>query len=203
MDISWSDVASVSAATLSAVAAVGAWKAAHRSNATADAVASIEHKRWHAELTPLFDITIKRAEGNRAILDVQLIGPLPLSRLERVSISIEPSDDAVRDARLAGSPSQQELDAQVWGPYRFTHGADGADVGGRRVTPISLAVGRGHPFGIELTRPPHWQEGHDRNERWETQWAWRPIKLVLRCYKEGFEPWIVPYDVERPRPDRW
>lgn len=203
MNVPWSDVASISAAALSAVAAVGAWKAAHRSNATADAVASIEQKRWQADLTPMFDVKIKRSDGSRATLDVQLIGPLPLGSLDEVSISIANSDDAVRDDRLAGSPSQEELDAQVWGPYRFTFGANGADVDGRTVKPFALAVGRGRPLSIEQTRPPHWQEGQDRVDRWQTQWGWMPIKLVLRCRKAGFEPWIVPCDVELPRPGRW
>ncbi|MFI6140289.1 hypothetical protein ACIBCC_19140 [Streptomyces griseus] len=166
-------------------------------------MASIEQKRWQADLTPMFEVTIKRAEGSRATLDVQLVGPLPLGSLDEVSISITSSDDAVRDDRLAGGPSQEELDAQVWGPYRFTFGANGADVNGRTVKPFALAVGRGHPFSIEQTRPPHWQEGQDRADRWETQWAWKPIKLVFRCQKAGFEPWVVPYDVERPRPEHW
>lgn len=198
MNIPWSDVSSFSAAGLSAVAAVGAWMAARRSNATADSVAAIERERWHADLTPIFDLKIKGLEGDRATLDVQLIGPYPLQNLDRMAVSITSSDDSDRMSRLAGGPTQEEVDAQVWGPYRFTHGADGADEGGHTVAPVSLKVGRGRPFSIEQTRPPTWQEGSDRQERWWNQWTGKPLKLVITCQRAGFAPWVVPVDVERP-----
>lgn len=202
MNIPWSDIASFSAAALSAVAAVGSWKAARRANSTANAVANIERDRWHADLAPQFSITIERAEGDRATLDVQLVGPLPLHHLDRVSIAIVSSDDADRMPQLAGSRTQEEIDAQVWGPYRFTHGADGADVNGHTVRPVPLQVGRGRPFSIERTRPPHWQEGEDVNTRWRNQWLRKPLRLVITCTQEGFEPWVVPCDVEVPEPPR-
>ena len=82
MDIPWAEAASFSAAALSAVAAVGAWMAAKRSNITADSVAKIESDRWHAELLPKFDVRIERIEGDRATLDVQLVGPLPHTHAE-------------------------------------------------------------------------------------------------------------------------
>lgn len=203
MDIPWSEVASFSAAALSAVAAAGAWMAARRSNATADAVAAIERDRWHADLTPEFEITLGRSEGDRRTLDVQLVGPLPLRRLDSVAISIGSSDDAERTDRLPGGPSQEEIDAQVWGPYRFTHGADGADTNGHTVQPVPMEVGRGRPFSVERTRPPYWQEGNDREERWRDQWLGKPIKLVLTCRRDGFAPWVVPYEIDRSIGGAW
>ncbi|MGQ4353135.1 hypothetical protein [Streptomyces drozdowiczii] len=200
MDIPWGDIVTFGTAGLSAVAAGGSWFAAHKANRTAKAVARIEQDRWHADLTPIFEIFLKRAEGRRATLDVQLVGPIHLTHLDRVAIRIASSDDTQRTAWLPGGPSQEEIGAQVWGPFRFTHGADGADINGHTVAPIALTVGRGRPFSIERTRPPHWQEGDDREARWAAQWGWSPIKLVLECRKEGFAPWVVPYDVERPRP---
>lgn len=198
MNIPWSDIASFSAAALSAVAAAGSWKAARRANATADSVAGIERERWHADLTPQFRIAIEQSDSGHAKLDVQLVGPLPLHHLDRVSMVIASSDDLDRTPRLAGSRTQEETDAQVWGPYRFTHGADGANVTGHSVRPFPLQVGRGRPFSIERTRPPHWQEGLDVNARWLDQWSGKPLRLVLTCTRAGFEPWTVPYDVEAP-----
>jgi hypothetical protein len=202
MSIPWGDTASFSAAALSAVATAGAWLAAHRSAKTADAVARIEEDRWHAELLPKFDVSIERAEGDRATLSIRLVGPLPLCHLDEIRIEIVQSDDMSRTATLPSGPTQEELDAQVWGPLRFTHGADGADVQGKTVAPFSLEVGKGRPFSIERTQPPPWQEGNDRDDRWRDQWLNKPMRLVLTCRREGFKTWTVPRDVEVPQSSR-
>lgn len=203
MDIHWGEIATFGSAGFSAVAAGGAWFAAHRSNRTAKTVARIEQDRWHAELTPVFKVRLGDQEGNRAGLDFQLVGPLSLRHLDRVELTIASSDDLKRTDQLAGSRPQQELDAQVWGPYRFAAGADGVDATGQTVRPIALDVGRGRPFTLERTRPPQWQEGQDREQRWAEQWADMPIRLVIRCRKEGSAPWVVPFTVEMPPPAPW
>ncbi|MEW2578325.1 hypothetical protein [Streptomyces syringium] len=200
MNFPWPEMASTSAAALSAVAAVGAWVAARRANATANVVASIERERWHADLTPQFSITIERAEGDRSTLDVQLIGPLPLGHLDEVNIAIVSSDDADRTSTLPGPPTQEDIDAQVWGPYRFTHGADGADAHGSRVQAVSMQVGRGRPFSIEMTRAPLWQEGGDAQERWRSRWRGTPLCLLITCRRGGSDQWVIPCEVENPAP---
>ncbi|WP_069770427.1 hypothetical protein [Streptomyces sp. LUP30] len=202
MDIPRGDVASLSTAGLSTVAAFGAWFAARRSGRTADTVARIEQDRWHADLLPQFDLSIEDREGDRATLRVRLIGPLPLCHLDEIRIEIAQSDDMSRTATLTGGPTQEQVDAQVWGPVCFTHGADGADVHGKTVAPFSLDVGTGRPFSIERTRPPHWQEGHDRAARWRDQWLNSPMRVVLTCKREGFKSWVVPRDVEVPESAR-
>lgn len=202
MDIPWGDIATFSTAALSAVAAAGAWRAAHRSAKTAKTVARIEQDRWHAELLPKFQISIERGEADRATLSVRLVGPLPLCHLDEIRMEIVQSDDMSRIARLPGSPSQEELDAQVWGPLRFTHGADGADINGKTVDPFNLEVGTGRPFSIERTRPPHWQQGNDRDARWRDQWLNTPMRLVLTCRRAGFTNWVVPCEVEVPQSPR-
>ena len=199
MDIPWGDIATFSTAALSAVAAVGAWRAAHRSAETSKTVARIEQDRWHADLLPQFDIAIERGEGDRATLSVRLAGPVPLCHLDEISIEIVQSDDMSYRARTPGPPTQEELDAQVWGPFQFTHGADGADVNGKTVDPFPLEVGKGRPFSLERTRAPYWQQGNDRDVRWREQWLNRPVRLVLTCRRDGFKGWVVPYEVEIPR----
>ncbi|WP_432198882.1 hypothetical protein [Streptomyces sp. bgisy027] len=198
MDIPWGEIATFSTAALSAVATAGAWLAARRSAKTAETLARIEQDRWHAERLPQFRVAIERGEGDRATLSVRLVGPVPLRHLDEIRIEIAPSDDMSRVARLPGGPTQEELDGQVWGPLRFTHGADGADVNGKSVAPFALEVGKGRPFSIERTRPPHWQEGNDRDARWRDQWLNEPMRLVLTCRREGFKPWTAPCDVEVP-----
>ncbi|MFF0736922.1 hypothetical protein ACFYVK_35575 [Streptomyces chartreusis] len=202
MDIPWGDVAMFSTAALSAVATAGAWLAAHRSSRTADTVARIEEDRWHADLLPQFDINIERFEGDRATLRVRLVGPLPLCHLDEIRIRIEQSDDMSHTGTIPGGPTREELDAQVWGPVRFTHGADGAGTDGKTVAPFSLEVGKGRPFSVERTRPPHWQQGDDREARWRDQWLNMPMRLVLTCRREGFKEWVVPRDVEVPMSPR-
>ncbi|MEU5496192.1 hypothetical protein [Streptomyces griseofuscus] len=197
MSIPWSSIIAGSTAVFSAAAGGGAWMAARRANNTADAVARIEQDRWHADLLPQFDISIERGQG-RDTLSVRLVGPPPLRRLDEICIEIAQSDDMSRIASLPGGPTQDELDAQVWGPMRFTYGSDGADESGKTVAPFALKVGQGRPFAIERTRPPHWQEGNDREAHWRNQWIHSPMRLVLTCQREGFKEWVITRDVSVP-----
>jgi hypothetical protein len=202
VSIPWGDIATFSTAALSAVATAGAWLAAHRSAATADALARIERDRWHAELTPEFDVAIERGEGDRATLTVRLTGPIPLKHLDEIVLRVVSSDDMDHTRTLPGGPTREELDAQTWGPCRFSRGADGADDNGQTVAPFSLQVNQGRPFSIEKTRPPRWQTAHDAESRWRSEWFHKPMRLVITCKREGFDPWTVPRDVEVPHPTR-
>ncbi|MGW8485441.1 hypothetical protein [Streptomyces sp. NPDC055886] len=207
MSIPWGDIATYTTAGAGLAISIAAWRVAARSadeaKRSADAaegVARIERERWHSDQTPIFKAKLAAQEGDRATLDFQLTGPLSLQHLDRIELTIANSDDLQRTAQLAGSRPQEELDAQVWGPYRFGASADGADATGRTVQPFDLEVGRGRPFTLERTRPPHWQEGNDRNQRWAEQFAGKPMRLVVRCQKDGLDPWVVPVDVEMPAP---
>jgi len=73
---------------------------------------------------------------------------------------------------------------------------------GITVVPFALAVGRGRPFALERTRSPLWWDGNDREERWRDKWLSMPMRLVLTCRREGFEPWTVPYEVDVPEVPR-
>jgi hypothetical protein len=202
MSIPWTDIGTVSTAGLSAIATWGAWRAAARSAKTANTVARIERQRWHADLTPQFDIRIESSEGGRTTLSVRLVGPVPLERLDEIVIRIVSSDDMDRTVRLPGGPTQADVDAQVWGPCRFSQGADGADENGQTVNPFSLRVGTGRPFSIERTRHPRWQVGADAERRWRGEWMNKPMRMVITCRREEFEPWVVPYEVEIPQATR-
>ncbi|MFE7535165.1 hypothetical protein ACFU67_12945 [Streptomyces rhizosphaericola] len=207
MNIPWGDIATIALACIGLTISIAAWRAASRSADeakrsadSAENVARIERERWHADQTPVFKAKLVRQEGDRAQLDFQLVGPLSLQHLDRIELTIANSDDLVRSARLAGSRPQEELDAQVWGPYRFGASADGADATGKTVEQFALEVGRGRPFSLERTRPPHWQEGDDRDRRWAAQFGGKPVRLLVHCRKDGVDPWVVPVDVEMPPP---
>ena len=202
MGTPWAALVGGTTAVFSAIAAVGSWRAAHRANSTADAVGRIERDRWHAEQLPQFRVTIKRQEGDRATLRVHLAGPLPLCHLDEIRVEVVQSDDMDYSPRLAGSATQEQVDAQVWGPLRFVPGSDGADRNGQTVAPFALAVGKGRPFALERTRSPLWWDGNDREERWRDKWLNKPLRLVLTCRREGYEPWTVPYELDVPEAPR-
>ena len=202
MGTPWASIIAGSTAVFSAVATGGAWLAARRANATADAVARIERDRWHTDLLPQFSARIEMGEGDRATLSVRLVGPLPLCHLDEIRVEVAQSDDMDYTPRLAGGPTEEQVAAQVWGPLRFVPGSDGADRNGHTVVPFALTVGRGRPFALERTRSPLWWDGNDREERWRDKWLNLPMRLVLTCRREGFEPWTVPYEVDVPEAPR-
>lgn len=198
MSTHWADGTTAITAVASTLAAAGSWLAAKRSNRTAEAVARIEQSRWQTEMEPEFSITITRRQGDHATLEVQLVGPNALRQLDEISIEILASDDMLREPlNPQGRPTAEDVANHTWGPYRLTPLSDEADEHGQRVGPFPLQVGRGRPFAIERTRPPLWQEGDDRAERWKEQWAGKPLKLRITCRREGHEAWVIPYDVER------
>jgi hypothetical protein len=193
---SWPDPVNAVAAVASAVAAGAAWYAARHSNQTADSLARIERERWHSELAPEFDFTLADPEGDRVKLHVLLTGPDDLRRLDEVRISIR-NDDRVYEARPGhDGPTQEELDAFVWGPYRFPFGADGADQDGRGVAPFPLDVGAGNLLVLERTRPGRWMTGTSR-EGWQRQWRDFPIRLTLIC-RRGDEEWRLERRLSQP-----
>jgi hypothetical protein len=202
MGTPWASLVAGSTAVFSALATGGAWMAARRANATAEAVARIERERWHADLTPQFTVSLERVGRDRAKMSVRLIGPLPLHHLDGVGVKVVQSDDMSYTARLAGGPTQEQLDAQVWGPLRFVPGVDGADASGQTIPPFPLRVGAGRPLALERTRPPRWQVGDDRNARWRDQWLNKPLRLVITCRRNGFDPWEVPCEVDVPEAPR-
>lgn len=212
MSSNWPDWANTVTAGFSAVAAGGSWWAAARANRiakeansaaesanrTAEALARIERDRRQAELAPRFEIELVDEQGDYSKLDVQLREPAALGHLEEVVIEVTPSDDQDRTLRLPHPDMRQEMiDAQTWGPFRFRPGIDDADEHGQRVAPFSLKVGRGKPIAIERTRPPVWQEGQDRDDRWRDQWVGKPMKLRIHCRK-GDLVWELPYDLPIP-----
>jgi hypothetical protein len=201
MSIPWADIGTVSTAGLSAIATWGAWLAARRSAKTAQTVARIERQRWHADLTPQFETRIESDDG-RLTLSVRLVGPVPLRRLDETNIRVVSSDDMDRAARLPDGPTQEEIEAQVWGPCCFTYVAGGADVHGRTVNSFPLDVGAGRSFRIRVTRPPRWQRGDNAFREWTEQWINAPMRLMITCRREGFEPWVVPCAVDIPMATR-
>lgn len=201
--IHWANIFSAAGGVSGAIAAFGAWRAATTSNATAAVLARIEHDRRQSELTPDFNITWKADGDDRIRLNVHLRGPVELRYLDEIRIRID-DDDMDRtvhrpSGRSDGRPTQEDVDNQVWGPFKFAPSADGADQFGRTVRPITLHVGRGRPFNMERIRAPFWYEVDDPQRKWDQEQAHNPIRFVLAC-KRGDLEWTIPYPVDPPVP---
>ncbi|MFI6495025.1 hypothetical protein [Streptomyces sp. NPDC050564] len=196
MSIPWGDIATFSTAALSAVAAVGAWFAAQRANKTGDAIARIERERWHADLTPQFDLVLAETGNGQALLSVHLDGPDALRHLDEVVITVGNDDRDHTVLHPNGTLTQDEVDAFVWGPFRFTPHANGTDEHGRGPEAFPLQVGTGQPRAMQRTRPGHWMEGKSQG-MWQGENAGNPIRLVLTC-RRGNEEWVIARRLENP-----
>ncbi|MEU8516389.1 hypothetical protein AB0C76_33120 [Kitasatospora sp. NPDC048722] len=199
-DVSWAEGLSTGAALFSAAAAGlalkisnSATKAAEASTTTAQAVAAIERQRWHHDLTPQISATITEAGSDQANLRLTFEGPASLLRLDAVEISIR-DDGYTHIPSTAGGPSQEDLDAHVWGPYRFKPGIDEASADGRSVPAVPVELGAWRQLLLERTRPPLWQ-GPNSDGYWRSQYDGAPVRLWVRCRREGHEPWLLTLNV--------
>lgn len=217
MSTTWSDSTNAIAAVASAVAAIAAGfvavrantaadrsneaadtanEAAASANRTAEAVARIEHDRWHHEITPNFDITLTEEGSGHGRLIVHLDGPGALGTLDEVSIKVGDDDMDHTVLNQAGGPTQEEVDAHVWGPWRFTPSTDHADQHGRGVPAVPMVVGRGRPYSLERTRRGYWMRGMT-DEQWQRRYTGQPIRLIFTC-RRGNEEWVIARRVENP-----
>jgi hypothetical protein len=195
MTTTWADALTAVSTFLAATATGGAWMAARRSNATADSMAKIERDRWHADLTPQFDIDLR--EGlSQAKVHIYLNGPDILGHLDEVTLTVE--DDDMDHTLRTPEPglTQEKIDAHVWGPFRFTPSGNQGDANGRTVGPFHIQVGRGRPLSMERTMPGFWMEGTTR-DRWQENYAGQPIRLRIVC-RRGDEEWVIARRLENP-----
>jgi len=196
MDIPWGDIATFSTAALSAAAAAGAWRAAHRSADTADTVARIEKDRWHADLTPQFDLDLVETGNGQALLNVHLGGPDALRRLDEVRITVGNDDKDHTVLHPERNATQADIDAFVWGPFQFSPHVNGTDEDGRGPEPFSLDVGTGTLRAMQRTRPGRWMGGKPQ-AMWQGEYVGKPIRLILTC-RRGDEEWILARHLENP-----
>jgi hypothetical protein len=181
-------ITSTIAAGLSAIAAIGAWNAAHRSNQTAETMARIERDRRHEERRPQFELTLEPRSEQHSNLNIHLAGPDELGEVEIISIRVD-DDDKDRTGLIYGDTTREEIDNHIWGPVRFTPRLVGVDEHGRTAGPFSLRVGRGHRFQMEPSLRGLWMTGTTQ-EQWQREYRGHPVRLVITC-RAGDDEWVL------------
>lgn len=89
--------------------------------------------------------------------------------------------------QLAGGPSQEDVRATVWGPWRFS--ADGCDPRGRAVAPQNLHIGEWTQYALTPTLRPTWvTTGADR---WQQDFQGAPVRVLVTA-RTGGDMWNVP-----------
>lgn len=196
-------------ATVSAVTAVAAWRAADASAKASRDLKAIEGSRRRQELTP--DISWRigdSAPGSRVVnLLLEFRGPVALERLSSLHIKIRddrPGRDQAPSSYNGSALTAEQIRRQVWGPLRFTPGvgpgSDRSDEDGRSITvDTALEVGEGLRFQLEPTRHPwHWRTDAEAAEMdWRAMVGTR-LRLTITAFADGDDtsPWILPDEVE-------
>lgn len=183
-------------ALVSAGAAVGLWRSAHRANEISARAVSIDASRRHDERTPDFKVEIVQNETtlDHANLTVPLVRP---AHLDEVVINIlnEANADHWGSGRLPDRVTQREAELFVWGLWQFNTGASQQVADARTTLPrrYSRADGKdGEVFDLIKTRPGHWM--HSTQQSWAQEHN-GPVRLSFECRLDGEQPWQVSYDV--------
>lgn len=180
------------AALLSAAAALAAWRAALESNKASAQIASIETARRLAELSPSLEVDFQRHAGSPSgvVLAITLVGPVDLVVLDELWVELRP--DTSRKMRLAGSPTQEDIDAEVWGPAQFVEHIDGSP--SRKRSGTFEAVEQATPviMSVERSRRPRWVDDEDW---WRTQWRGQPARVKIHC-RAGDYVWDLNRNVD-------
>ncbi len=193
-------IAAVVAAGIAAWAAVQSKSSARQSNEAATALARIENDRRHSELCPQLRISTEpSAPGVKPLrLRIALVGPSGLDRLDSLTVTIR--NDKLRrgDAAIVGGATAEEIEAHIWGPFRFTPktGPDKAradDKGRATHYAESLPLGEELVFQLEPTTSPGWSEGQSQ-ESWERT-VGSAIRLTLDASRANLGSWTLPCEI--------
>jgi len=183
---------------VAAVAGVGSWRSSAKANQTSGGLASIERGRRHDEVTPEFEVTCRERGTATDSADMRVsLKRGKLEGLDEVTVTIQ--DEADRDHWRSGLPDRfrEEAEAFVWGPWEFNTGASAQVISNRttKPRPYSHVTGKNWDrLSMTRTRPGSWMTGTSQ-EDWRRQTGDQPIRLLITCRRQGYEPWLVPYEI--------
>ncbi|QKW15469.1 hypothetical protein [Verrucosispora sp. NA02020] len=182
------DWTTVALAPVTAATAVIAWLAWRTAKAVRRDQSASETRRRHREMRPTLDVTIEHPNGHEiGILSIKLTGPREVERYDRIQVRIR--DDKERPPPRTGSNvTVEKQNAQVWGPFRFRHGVDGAREDGRVAEQGGKAVTDRWLFSLDRTTAPEWYGGGD--PEWRRTYDGTPLRLRVAISRAGSMPWV-------------
>jgi hypothetical protein len=211
--VMWAAVGGIGSVAAASVAAGAAWlsrSSAREANAAAAALAGIERDRRHAELTPRFRVSTEsqqpvppqgyRPGAYNLRLRVMLLGPPGLDHLDSVTVRIR--DDHFRrgDGQLlAGGPTREQIQAQIWGPWRFSAGTGPDEARPDRAGRVieygeRLPVGEELPFLLDPTMRPPWATS-TTPEGW-AQERGTVLRLAIDARHAEHGSWTLPCEID-------
>lgn len=180
-------------AVIAAWAARQSQDAAVHANAAAESLAVIERGRRHDELAPVFDLKFTETGCDHANLHVTFAGG-GLESLDEVTFTI--LDEAGKDHWSGGLPvrlTREAAEAFVWGPWEFNTAASVQIASNRvsRTRPYSLVTGENWELlPLKRTQPGYWMSAYSQRQ-WQWDYEDHPIRLLITCRREGYEPWAL------------
>ncbi len=147
-------------------------------------------------MTPRLDITVRRRpETDEARLVLTFEGPPELERLDTVEIEIRNDGYPYRNSSYAQRVpsrgwSREEILNTIWGPYRFSR----VSAHGREVQAEHVELGECLHFSMERSAVPPWFSSD--STFWRDHYSDAPVRLWVRCRREGHRVWILAYDVD-------
>ncbi len=179
---------SLEASCIAAEAAKTSAAASVRSASAAERSVSLEVARRHAELTPRFraDLTPEGPGVRSPLLTLFLLGPPDLERIDELKVTIFDTKRPAAGWKEPGKPeaTPEQMDAVLWGPYRFSGGNGKHD----EASKDGMPVGQDRRFSLAPTSAPSWAPAEPE--------AWRfrvgtSLGLQIEARREGWEPWTV------------
>lgn len=153
-DMNLADWAAVLLAPVTIAGAVVAGLAWRTSIGVRKDQAEAEKDRRHREMRPMLDVAADlRFGSDTGILTVKLTGPREMERYDWIRVQMRNDKERKFPGAHRGY-SEEEWQRQVWGPFRFRPGVDGAGEHGRTAELGGRAVTDAWLFAIERTTPP-------------------------------------------------
>jgi len=123
-------------------------------------------------------------------------------RLKRhAAVTVTILDEARQDHWAGGLPdgvTQEEAEAFIWGPWELDTGAGEPVVSNRQSKPRTYSKMSGKECGLlplRATRPGEWMSSTSQDE-WRKKWKGQPIRLLVTCICDGYEPRCIQRDVK-------
>ena len=185
-------VASLIIAIIAILIALGSVAYSRRQTVATERLTAIEVTRRHEDLTPDLDIRCNHFEGGDLIVELELTGQAGLDRLDEVRVRIRNDRPYRTTPRPGNGLSAEQLADAIWGPYRFSPDVRDTDRLGREHGPFSLPKQEPYKLSLEPSLVPSWFTVPDM---WRRQYEGTPIRLEITCRRDGYEPWVVPFEI--------